>query len=143
MNTIPSYCLLFFLINLSPVVFAQERPCLSYEPQVVMLDGIITRQTFPGQPGYESIKDGDEPERYWILHLNHSICVQADSMSDWNNETESNVKNLQLVFGERRYSDFPNMLKKKVRVTGTLYHQQTGHHHTKVLMTVQDITRLD
>ncbi len=32
----------------------------------------------PGRPNYESIKNGDEPERYWLLYLPKGVCVHGD-----------------------------------------------------------------
>lgn len=118
--------------------WAQTR-CLNYEPEEVKLRGTIIRQTFPGRPNYESIRHGDEPETYWILRMKQPVCVSAST--DW--ERESHVTNLQLVFKgeENQYKRYRRLLGRRVVVSGSLYHAHTGHHHTKVLLTVGDIKR--
>ncbi len=119
---------------------AQTAPCYSYEPKVVKLTGVLKQHTFAGPPNYESIRAGDKSERYWILHLTTPICVSADSSSDSLNVGEARVDKLQLVFIHRSYSEYPNVLNRKVEVAGTLTHAITGHHHTKVLIIVQQIS---
>ncbi len=109
-------------------------PCVSYEPDVVVLKGTIRRHTFPGPPNYESVAKGDLVETVWLLHLTQPICVSASS--DW--EKETGVSGLQLVFANSSQYD-KSLLGRKVVVTGTLYHQHTGHHHTKVLIKVSSI----
>jgi len=127
-------------ISLCSTSSAQRSRCLKYEPEVVELNGTIHRQTFPGRPNYESIKEGDEPETYWILKSKKAICVRADS-SDDGNESEANVTRIQLVLDQRQYVIYKSMLGKKVTVKGTLFHSISGHHHTKVLLTVLEIRR--
>lgn len=117
---------------------AQTR-CLSYEPKEVKLRGTIIRRTFPGRPNYESVRHGDEPETYWILRMKRAICVNTSA--DW--ERERHVSDLQLVFmkGVSQYKLYRRMLGRRVVVSGTLYHGNTGHHHTKVLVTVKAIKK--
>ena len=108
--------------------------CLSAEPAAVTLKGRITRRTFAGRPNYESIKKGDEPETYWILHLARPVCVLGD---DFNDQPEKNVSKVQLVFsGSEPYARYKKFFSKRVVVGGKLFHANTGHHHTKVLIMV-------
>jgi hypothetical protein len=118
---------------------AQDR-CLNYQPEAAKLRGTIVRRTFPGRPNYESIRHGDEPESYWILRLRVPVCI--DSAVDYL-PTERNVTDLQLVFmeGAAQYRRYRRFMGRKVTVSGTLFHQDTGHHHTKVLLTVKEIKR--
>ena len=45
--------LLFFLLGmLSSELYAQDKPCYSYEPSIVKLVGVIKEQTFPGPLNY-------------------------------------------------------------------------------------------
>ena len=112
------------------------QTCVSYEPDTVVLKGTIRRHTFAGPPNYESIAKGDQAEVVWLLHLTQPICVSASS--DW--EKETGVSKVQLVFADRSGYD-KSLLNRKVDVTGTLYHQHTGHHHTKVLIKVGTIKK--
>lgn len=116
------------------LLFALQPECVSYEPDVVVLKGTIRRHTFPGPPNYESVAKGDLAETVWLLHLTRPICVSASS--DW--EKETGVSGLQLVFANSSEYD-KSLLGRRVVVTGTLYHQHTGHHHTKMLIKVSSI----
>ena len=110
-----------------------------YAPEIVELYGTIELQTFPGRPGYESIKKGDEIERGWYLRLDHPIEVQKRKKdADPNSSTETNVKILQLAMGIGTPTD--NLpLGKKICVRGYLFHAISGHHHSRVLINVKRI----
>ena len=123
----------FVLLLLLTMPPALDQQCLSYEPDQVELKGTIRRQTFPGPPNFESVAKGDRPERYWVLHLAQPICVAANS--EW--EKETGVSDIQLVI--TKYDK--TLVGRKVVATGTLFHWQTGHHHTKVLLKVSNIRR--
>lgn len=114
-----------------------SQKCVPYEPDAVVLKGTIRRHTFAGPPNYESVAKGDQAERVWVLHLAKPICVSANS--EW--EKETGLSDLQLVFehGRRQYDK--SLLGRKVVVNGTLFHAQTGHHHTNVLLTVSGIKK--
>ena len=127
---------LFILTALYSTVIAQTMDSLSYEPTVVRVQGIIERDTFPGRPNYENIKTGDEMEIYWILNLKAPVCVKGTSGDDIN-ESESNVTKIQLVLEPEQYKSFENLVRRKVVVTGTLFHSFSGHHKTKILLSVQ------
>lgn len=115
--------------------------CLSYEPATVTLKGKITPKTFAGPPNYESVKKGDTPERYWILHLTRPICINADENIIGGERQEKNVSKIQLVFTEKEYAPYKGLLGKRVQVNGKLWHAHTGHHHTNILLTVLEIKR--
>jgi hypothetical protein len=127
------FALLLFLLTLSLNASAQED-CYSYETDGAKLTGTISRKTFPGPPNYESVKRGDQPETYWVLHLARSICTKADA----DNDAESNVTDLQLILTQKQYALYRKFIARRahVTVTGKLMHAITGHHHTPVLMEV-------
>jgi hypothetical protein len=112
--------------------YASAQGCLSYEVAGVRLTGTISRKTFPGPPNYESIRRGDEPETYWILHLARPICTVAAP----DNDAESNVNAIQLILAPKQYALYKKFVggRARVRVTGKLLHAITGHHHTQVLL---------
>ena len=109
-----------------------KEPCLRYEPDVVELVGVVKRHTFPGPPNYESVTQGDAPERYWLLHLSQPLCVQPSDPGDKTQSPEPEVKSLQIIIRDYKRVRLP--LGRRVRITGTLMHAVTGHHHTKVLI---------
>src|SRR5215813_15064234 len=65
-----------FASCLEPAWSQAGTGCLSYEPTVVKLRGTIISRTFPGPPNYESIREGDTPEAYWLLVLPRPACVK-------------------------------------------------------------------
>lgn len=106
--------------------------CFSYNTAVT-ISGAIKAHTFPGPPNYENIEAGDRPETSWILKPDQPICVEANPDIEWENY-EVDVSAIQLVF--RAAS--PELKSSHVQVQGTLFHAHTGHHHTNVLMDVQE-----
>jgi hypothetical protein len=115
-----------------------------YVPETIKLKGKIERQTFPGLPNYESITNGDSPERGFYLRLDNPIDVIARKTDeDSNSQDEKNVKIVQLAIVakdpavekilERAKSGTPFTL------IGHFFHQLTGHHHTRVILEVEKI----
>jgi hypothetical protein len=58
-------------------ICAGHASCLTYANRVYVT-GTLTRQVFPGPPGYESIAQGDTPEIYYVLKLDPATCVEQD-----------------------------------------------------------------
>ena len=130
------FMLLLLLFATSVVASAQK--CFSYEAEGVQLTGTISKKTFPGPPNYESIRQGDQPETYWILHLGRPVCTTAGADSD----AESGVTDLQLILTQKQYALYKKFVARKGRltITGKLMHAHTGHHHTPVLMEVTGVS---
>jgi len=124
--------------------WAQSKPaCYDYEPVEVKLTGTIISRTFPGPPNYESIREGDEPETYWLLRMPKAVCVNSREPGDIY-EAKTNIHRIQLVFSsEAAYKTYGRLLGKRVRATGTLYARFTGHHKTPVLLTVTSLARAE
>ena len=132
------FAVLIFLLVFHPIrLGSANQSCLTYEPNSVVLQGRMRPHTFPGRPNYQSIAKGDEAERVWVLHLTKPICVLASA--DW--EKEENVSDVQLVFseGQNQYDRYRSLLGGRIIATGTLFRAHTGHHHTRVLLTVKEI----
>jgi hypothetical protein len=132
-----------FLLTICSLGFlgvnAQSKsPCYYYESDTINLTGEMVRDTFPGPPNYESIKEGDAAEIYWVLQLEKPICMNAVADDD-NNVDRQNVTQLQMVMDIDMYKKYRELLYKTVTVKGTLFGAQTGHHHTDVLITVISI----
>ena len=106
--------------------------CLTYTNRVYVT-GTLTRQVFPGPPGYESIARGDTPEIYYVLKLDPAACVDQDP-TDRELPAIKNVTDIQLVLTHEQYVQLEKMLGRRIRVSGTLFPAETGHHHTPVLM---------
>jgi hypothetical protein len=116
----------------------QASTCLLYEPDVSILNGVITKKDFPEPPGNQDISREDKKETYWILMMDKPFCVQGKKDNSIN-VSEANISDVQLVLESTLYDKYRTLLGKRVTVKGTLFHSITGHHHTKVLVTVLDI----
>jgi uncharacterized protein DUF4431 len=122
--------------------FAQtpaRRPCLSYEPAVVRLNGTLVRKTFAGPPNYENIRRGDRPETYWLLSLSQPVCVNEDDSDRALSPAHEDIRTVQLVLTEVAYKKYKNLIGKQVVATGTLFGGITGHHHTDVLSKITSL----
>lgn len=111
--------------------------CLAYEPSVVSLTGTVRRVPAFGPPNYGESPKTDSREDYAALHLDTPICTRAPPGNVMNG-SQDGLRDLQLVFTDGAPAA---LVGAKVTVTGTLFSAQTGHHHTKVLLTVASVAR--
>jgi Domain of unknown function (DUF4431) len=133
---------LLLLVLISISASAAHSQCLRCDPAVVTLMGTIQPKDFPGPPNYESIRRGDERWRYWIFRLNKPVCVEGD---DFDNTRVANVRNVQLVFmDESFYPRYRRYVRQhaQFQVVGSLYHQFSDHHVTKILIMVKSLLPL-
>ncbi len=110
----------------------------SYEPSVVELSGVLETQTFAGPPNYESISGGDKPEKYFYIKLDQEIDISGVKGDSVNSQPERNLRVLQLVILDPNVWDQTHKLGAgaHVVVIGRLFHRHTGHHHSRVLITL-------
>ena len=128
------------LIFLCSAAFA-NRPTLTYKPAKIELEGILSLQTFPGPPSFDSIKGGDDIERHFYLKLDVPVDVAPSSLHPTidNPDEELNVKVMQLSIPEddALWTRFRKMGDGgHVKIRGSLFHRFTGHHHSRVLLMV-------
>jgi hypothetical protein len=129
----------FLLVLIASTPMAAISQCLKCEPNIVSLKGTIYAKDFPGPPNFESIRAGDERMRYWIFRLDRPICVDGDG---FDNTRVPNVRELQLVFMDGSfYTRYRRYVREHRRftVTGSLFHRNTGHHVTRILITVKTL----
>jgi hypothetical protein len=115
-----------------PFLASAVEPCLHYAGDPVTLSGKVTERTFFGPPNYGENPKTDSREPQWVLLLEKPICVD-ENPSDYE-EAEQNQLVVTLV--PLHNTNIKKHLGKKVSVQGTLFHAQTGHHHTPVLIEV-------
>lgn len=138
---------LFFLLFLS--LSFGTNPVVTYEPSIVELTGHLDLQTFPGPPNYESIKNGDEIERHFYLTLDAPVDVLPKEKHPTvdNPDPERNVKIMQLAINSEDEALWKRFRKAgkggRIKVTGTLFHRFTGHHHSRILLSVQKMDPLN
>ena len=133
----------FSFIFLSLSVFATNRQ-VNNEPTEIELSGKLKRETFPGPPNYESIKNGDEIETHYYLSLNEKIDVLTNTnnkISMINDESVKNVDILQLVItNDSDWVKLKNIgVGANIKIKGTLFKRHTGHHHSRVLLEAKNI----
>lgn len=125
--------------------FGQDagRSCLSYDPSVVQLTGTLVRKTFPGPPEYKSVRGGDRPETSWFLNLLVPVCVDQDAEQPDLSPAHKDVRTIQLVVSADFYKKYKYLVGRRVVVSGTLFGEFTGHHHTPVLLTVSTLAKAE
>ena len=118
---------------------ASGQNCLEYGP-VVSLTGRLSSRVFAGPPNYESIKRGDRKETAIILTLAAPACITANDSANTFDVAETDIRAVQLVITTpEHWKALKRLRSKPVVVTGTLFHAHTGHHRTKILITVAEL----
>jgi hypothetical protein len=140
MSNAYKYIALIFLVSINNQSYAQTVNCYNYEPDKVILCGKIVKQVFPSSPNYDSLNKSDKKDTCWILTLKKYICIAGKKDNDID-VFEKDIKNVQLIFLENSFNKYHKMLNQKVLVSGSLTHQISGHHHTKILFIVNSIDR--
>jgi hypothetical protein len=108
--------------------------CLKYDDKTVSVRGKVIVRTFFGPPGYGEDPKTDSRERQALLKLDHPICVDASSNEEFE-VAETNQKEITLVpAGSFSMSSY---IGKRVTVKGSLFHAETGHHHTMILIQLE------
>jgi hypothetical protein len=135
--------LFILLFSMSGIVFASNRQ-VHYEPATVELTGRLDLQTFPGPPNYESIESGDEIERHFYLDLIQPVDVvvmEKNNKSAVNGDSFNAVKILQLVVTkDEQWARLRELGEgRDVTIKGTLFQRFTGHHHARVLLSIESI----
>lgn len=117
---------------------SQDSEWFKYEPAIVSLVGVIHVKESFGPPGYGEDKLHDARIKYVVLDLSNSINVRGEDGRDINTTTHLGVQALQLV-DDQQLLDAQAIVGQKVRVTGSLFERQSGHHLTDVLLSVKAI----
>ena len=113
-------------------LLSRAAQCLHYSGDPVTLTGEVILQTFYGPPNYGENPNTDSRETQAILVLVQPICVSANP-SSYEDEEKNQVK-VTLVS-----TDGVNLgayVGKRITFQGILFHANTGHHRTPVLMRV-------
>ena len=142
-DTLSKYLFAPLVVVFCLTAFNAPAQCLKYESDNVELVGTIYSKVFAGPPNYESVKAGDEKEIATILKLKTAICTRSEGDANSFSVAESNVRRIQLVIGEAEFWRAIRQNRgRSFRVKGSLFHSHTGHHRTRVLLTVSDLKAL-
>ncbi len=118
---------------------ASAQKCFEYDGPTVTLTGKLTSKVFPGPPNYESIRKGDQKETATILIVTRPICTTTKDPES-HGDPERGQRAIQLVVLKHEiWPIIRRLMGKRATVSGTLFHWNTGHHHTKVLMEVAQV----
>ena len=105
---------------------------------ISVITGTIVTESFYGPPGFGEHPKTDSKEEVYILTVEKPITVISKETDEYaTNTTKENVSRIQLIMPEN--NDASGYKNKTVRLTGTFFGPQTGHHHTDVLLDVQKV----
>jgi hypothetical protein len=124
-----------FVVSLLSATCAMAADVYEYAVPV-SLSGNLKLKTFYGPPGYGETPKVDTKENQFVLTLDRPIHVvpkrgEKDSLDD----PEDGVTEITLVSDTSLKANQDH----HVMASGTLFHAQTGHHHTQVLMELKNI----
>lgn len=139
-----SICLIGLLF-LAPALGPAQRREFSYATQAVKLTGRLVYKTFYGPPNFGESPKTDSREIQPVLVLDSKVLVTGRGNSH-NDSPDETVSEITLVAqpendGMVRLLASKPFSRKRVVVQGSLFHAETRHHHTKVLMEVYTIKR--
>jgi hypothetical protein len=107
--------------------------CEKYGLPNTTLAGTLSVETFFGPPGYGESPDTDAKERQAILHLAQPLCTVASD------DAPAGQDQVKVTLVPMQPLDLRAFVGKAVAVRGSLFHAITGHHHTDVLITLDDL----
>ena len=127
-----------------PVIHEATDPaggCFEFEKGAAQLKGTIFTRIYFGPPNYGENPATDRREEQALLLLDAPICVQA--IRDATAQSEVNVIVVQLAAISVQPSVVYGAVGHRVEVSGSLFHSETGHHRTPVLVDVTAVKILD
>ncbi len=126
---------LIFSFFLPTSSYANNKECWSDTSKSCSLSGSLELHTYPGRPGYQDIKKGDEAETGLYLKLDQPITIH---FKDWIDEKEiSATEQISLMHIAGEFNDkFFRIAKNKnhVSIDSLVFEAQNGHHHTHFLI---------
>lgn len=110
-----------------------------YSDKAVNLKGTLKIESYYGPPGYGETPEIDTRQECYVLHLDHSINLNAEVSNNQEGEFERtllNVEKIQLTASDIKLGNFVN---KHIQVSGSFFPAHTGYHRTDVLMDVSKV----
>jgi hypothetical protein len=111
-----------------------------FSPTVSTLTGTLNVEMFYGPPNFGDNPESDAKEYCFILKLNKAISVINEQENEGFDVSTMGVKKIQLAFSNVALAK--SLKGKKIKVTGILFGKETGHHHTDILMSVDEVSEL-
>lgn len=114
-----------------------------FEPSISVISGVLIIENYFGSPGYGDNPETDEREYSYILMLEKPIDVISNTEKREEGDSDSTTSNIsEIQLASTKDIKLSNYKNKAIRLTGTFFGANTGHHHTKVLLDVQKIEEL-
>jgi hypothetical protein len=96
---------------------AEAPLCLPYEPEAVVVMGVVQRALAYGPPGFGETPDRDAKEIFYSLELGTPICVLGGDDAD--QPAEKSIRQLQIAFIKMPVDR--TLPGQRVRIIGTLF----------------------
>jgi S1-C subfamily serine protease len=110
-----------------------------YNDSSVVLEGQVYTDFFFGRPNYGESPETDDIEHAVVLALDSPISVEGNGPpreGNFDAISEMDVDRVQLVTSRR--DALRRFRGHGLRVSGSLFHAHTGHHHTSVLFSCEE-----
>jgi hypothetical protein len=113
--------------------------CLRYQSSSNVLTGTVVATREFGPPNYGETPSMDEKVTVPVLKIDHPIRVCPSQRDEAGPDAVQEINTLQIVTRSR----FPiGLYGSRIRVNGTLFPAQSGHHYTPVLIWASRIVRV-
>lgn len=116
-----------------------QAQCLGYEPETVRLEGTLAIEPRYGPPNYGETPDIDQKVQVPIVKLAHPIDVCSEPTAQLNTESFTGISEIQLVVEPADATTYASLVGQRIAVVGSLSEALTGHHYTKVVLSVDSI----
>ena len=104
-----------------------------YDVPLTLQGKLITSTADP------AVTDDERPHQFPALQLSKPIAILCPPM-ETDCQPEMGVTLLHLVLQESEMKQFKAFKGKMAKVKGTLFHADSGHHYTSVLLEVESLT---
>ena len=126
----------FLVLALVAGTASAADQCLYYEGDSVTLSGKVTLKTFYGPPNYGENPTTDSRETQALLILSTPICT-----SEGPGEKPDETNQTEITLVPLHNENLKQFVGKTIKVRGKVFHSHTGHHHTPVLIQIEQIEK--
>jgi hypothetical protein len=118
---------------------ADSACTLKYSPAVVELSGEIVTKIFYGAPGFGENPQSDAKEKVYLLKLDRRIAVAANANDETQTSSYQDIGLVQLDSDSSVVLHIRELVGKRVVATGVLDAATTGHQHTEIVFSLNDL----
>jgi hypothetical protein len=115
-----------------------------FEPSISEIKGKLTTNSFYGPPNYGDTPKEDRIENVWMVYLENPINIHQlkEHLEEGDfNSTQFNITRIQLVILNDKL-ELKKLMSENVRIKGSFFGANTGHHFTPILMSVISIIKI-